>query len=299
MLQLNHQSTILSMSPKHQPIAHAKSGDIVIFETKDCFSNNIRKESDLFHTVGWDKINPATGPLSIDDAKAGNVLKVEILDVKIDDQGVMTTAPDLGPLGSYYDREKTKVIYIKDGVAIFNEKVSLPINPMIGVIGTAPEKEDIPTGTPGVHGANMDCKRIVKGSIVYLPVNIDGAMLAMGDIHAVMGDGEVCLSGVEISGEITVRVTVLQNSGLPTPLIIQGDDVMIISSAPTLNEASKMASVKMASFVSEKFSLDFDEAAMLITFLGNLKTNQIVNPLMTARYEMPLWVFEKYNYKFL
>ncbi|MFU0790065.1 MAG: Acetamidase [Virgibacillus proomii] len=90
----------------------------------------------------------------------------------------------MGVLGERIAAEKTKIIAVENGYANFNEKLKLPIKPMIGVIGTAPRNEEVPTGTPKDHGGNMDCKRICKGATLYLPVNVDGALLAMGDAHA-------------------------------------------------------------------------------------------------------------------
>ena len=80
---------------------------------------------------------------------------------------------------------------------------------MIGVIGTAPKTESISCGTPGMHGGNMDSKIIGIGSTIYLPVEVPGALLAMGDLHAVMGNGEGSVCGAEVPGEVTVTVEVI------------------------------------------------------------------------------------------
>jgi len=300
MLKISRESSVLSMSASHAQAARAASGDTVIFETFDCFTNNIRTEQDLFHLVGWDKINPATGPLYIEGAEAGDVLKVDILDIQVEEQGVMVTAPGLGPLGEHYgDRERTKILPVKDGEVIFNDKISFPVNTMVGVIGTAPATRDIPTGEPGTHGANMDCKRIIKGATVYLPVNVDGALLCIGDLHAIMGDGETNCSGVEINGQVTVKLTVLKDCKIPTPLVLQGGDAMTVASADTIHKAAAQSATIMTQFVMEVTGMEFEEAAMLITCAGDVRINQLVNPLMTARYEMPVWVFEQYGYKFI
>ena len=111
---------------------------------------------------------------------------------------------------------------------------------MIGVIGTAPEGEKgIPTITPGKHGGNMDCKKITAGSTLYLSVNVDGGLLSMGDIHALMGDGEVFICGLETAGEITVKISVLKNTKLPVPFLYSEGKVMTIQSAETLDKAGE------------------------------------------------------------
>lgn len=223
MVRISSSKSILKMSPNNKPVASVAAGGTVVFETLDCFSNYIQHEEQLFSSVGWDLINPATGPLYIDGADPGDTLKVEILDIKVADQGVICAAPNFGVLGEIITEEVTKIIPVREGKAIFNDKIHLSIEPMIGVIGTSPAGDEIPTGTPGNHGSNMDCKRIVKSAVLYLPVNVPGGLLAMGDLHVVMGDGEIVVCGLEISGEVTVRVSVLKGLSLPLPMLQEGD----------------------------------------------------------------------------
>lgn len=297
MLRVSRDTTILEMSPGNAPAGSASPGDIVVFETLDCFSNRITRENQVFSSVGWEHINPATGPLYVKDAEVGDTLRVEILDIVLDAQGVMVTAPKFGVLGDAVEAEETKIVPIVNGKARFNDKIDLSISPMIGVIGTAPPTDAIPTGTPGEHGGNMDCKRIGKGSVVYLPVNVPGALLAMGDMHAVMGDGEIVVCGVEISGEITVNVDVVKGASLPLPMVIQGEHVMTIASAPTLDEAARTATKKMFAFLRQEIGFTIAEAGMILSAAGNLRICQIVDPLMTARMEFPLWILERYDYR--
>ncbi|WP_047150910.1 acetamidase/formamidase family protein [Aneurinibacillus tyrosinisolvens] len=296
-MRIPKEQVVLKMSPRNKEVASTDSGSVVTFETCDCFSNQIQQEDQPFSSVGWDLINPATGPLYVNGAEPGDVLKVKILDIKIEDKGVMTTAPKMGVLGDIIPEEKTKVISIKDGKALFNDKIQIPVKPMIGVIGTAPKTEEIPTGTPGAHGGNMDCKRIVKGATLYLPVNVPGALLSMGDLHAVMGDGEIVICGLEIPGEITVEVSVLKDQSLPLPMLVEGENVMAIASAETLDEAAKMATVNMHSFLVENLKMSVEEAGMLLSLVGDLRICQVVDPLMTARMEFPLSILDQYEYK--
>ena len=297
MLVIERSSSVLNMSPNNKPAARAKDGDTVVFETFDCFSNQIRSNDQLFSSVGWDKINPATGPLFVEGADVGDILRVEILDIELDSQGVMTIAPKLGALGEFIDAEVTRIVPLVNGKAVFSDVLSLDLSPMIGVIGTAPKTEEIPTGTPGEHGGNMDNKRIGKGALVYLPVNVTGGMLSMGDMHAVMGDGEIVLCGVEVCGRITVKVDVIKGKDVPLPLVVRDGDLMAVASAKTLDEAAKMAVKNMFLFLRQELKMGIDEAGMLLSIAGDLRICQIVDPLMTARMELPLWILEKYGYK--
>jgi amidase len=296
MQRINREKHVLAMSPKNKPVLHVESGSTLLFETSDCFSNKIQSEEQLFSSVGWDSINPATGPVYIEGAEVNDILKIEILDISIAEKGVMTTAPDFGVLGDLIKEEVTKIVPIKEGMAIFNDKIQIPVKPMIGVLGVAPAEEEILTGTPGYHGANMDCKRLVEGSTLYLPVSVPGALLAMGDLHAVQADGEIVVCGVEIPGEVTVRVTVLKSISLPLPMLDEGGSIMTIASDQLLDDAAKTATKNMHHFLITKLNMDLHEAGMLLSLLGELKICQVVDPLMTARMELPKWVLEKYEF---
>ena len=107
MKRITTDTTVFKMSPNNDPVETINSGEEVVFETYDCFSNTVYKEEHLFSSVSWDVINPATGPLYVKNAVPGDILKVEILDIKIADKGVMTTAPNFGVLGEFIPEEKT------------------------------------------------------------------------------------------------------------------------------------------------------------------------------------------------
>lgn len=127
------------------------------------------------------------------------------------------TLPDTGPLFEEAGL-RTKEILIEDGHIVFND-VRLPIDPMVGVIGVAPKREAVICGFPGAHGGNMDCNKINKCSRLFFPVNVDGALLQLGDLHARMGDGEISGSGVEIPGEVEVKVDVIKDLHIEWPIL--------------------------------------------------------------------------------
>lgn len=297
MVKITQETVILNMSPDNPFVATCQSGDVAVFETVDCFSNEIKSEKQFFSSVGWDKINPASGPLYIEGSEVGDILKVEINNIEIADKGVMTTTPDLGVLREYVSGETTRIIPIKNGKVKFNDKLQIPVKPMIGVIGTAPKGEAIPNGTPGDHGGNMDCKRIGKGSTLYLPVNVPGALLAMGDVHAVMADGEVLICGLEVASVVTVRVEVVKNESLPLPMLMDKDHIMTIASAETLDDAAKQATINMHDVLINKLNMNTDEAGMLLSLVGDLRICQMVDPLMTVRMELPMEILERYDFK--
>lgn len=298
MITISHVTKVNVMDKNNPAVSKCKSGDTIVFEVLDCFANQIRSEEQGKSGIDWDNINPATGPLYIEEAKVGDILKVEILDIEIGDQGVMTDGPGSGVMGDYIKEGIAKILKIENGKIFFNDKLSFDIDPMIGVIGVAPEGEGISTGTPGAHGSNMDCKKIRKGATVYLPVFVDGASLSMGDLHAKMGDGEVGVCGVEVDGKITVRVSVIKNWNLPTPFIVDNTHAMTVCSEENIEDALNGAVLMMYNFLMNELHMGDHEAEMLLSVTGDLSICQVVDPEKTARMEIPLSVTDAYGYKF-
>lgn len=298
MLTIKKENAVYAMSPDNAPVARVASGDTLCFETADCFGEQIALECHKLGALDWSRINPATGPVYVDGAQAGDTLKVEILRIDLAPQAAMVEAPGEGITGVKADEENTKILPVQDGRIQFNAKLDLPVQAMIGVIGTAPAAESISTGTPCAHGGNMDCKRIGEGTVLYLPVNVPGALLAMGDLHAVMGDGEVCVCGAEISGQVTVRVSVVKGQPLPLPFLVTQEHAMAIYSAEGLDAAAQGATLRMREFLIDQAGMAAHEAGMLLSLMGDLRICQAVDPNKTCRMEVPLNLLEKLGYVF-
>ena len=289
---------IYNMSATHKPVLSVPSGSTLVFETCDCFEDQITSEQTPFQALDWARINPATGPVFIEGAEPGDMLKVTIEKIEIRDHGVMVTGPDMGVLGDELTENTIRIIPIRQDKAFFTENVELPLNPMIGVIGTAPASEDISCGTPGNHGGNMDCKIIGEGATLYLPVNVPGALLALGDLHAAMGDGEVSVCGVEVSGEVTLSVMVIKGKHWQLPLVRNSTSLYMIASEKSLDEATIRASKNMVDFLVNECGLTNYDAINLLSIAGNLQICQIVDPLKTVRMELPLSVLAQLGYTF-
>jgi amidase len=297
MLYITKETVNDIMKWDNKPAGYCKSGETVVFETRDCYDNTITSsERPLGDREGLS--NPVTGALYVEGAEVGDILKVEIEDIKLRSWGVMRSSTTAGVFHEKYKKREAIIFQVKNNKIYFDDKLILEADPMIGVIGTAPiEKEGIPTTTPGKHGGNMDCKKIVKGSAIYLPVNVKGGLLSMGDIHALMGDGEVFICGLEIAGEITVKVSVLKNIKLPTPFLYSRGKVMSIQSAEDLDKAGDMAAKEMFEFVKEATKQNDVRTGMLMSLLSDMAVCQVVDPFLTVRVEFPLEALEKYGYK--
>lgn len=284
------KNVIYEMSSKNTPAIEVEDGAKIVFETYDCFENQIQSENVVFEKLDWERINPATGPVFVKGAMPGDTLVVEIEDIKISSQGVMITGPNLGVIGDRLKKNSIKILPIINDEVVFSEKIKLPVKPMVGVIGTAPNTDSISCGIPGFHGGNMDSKVIGVGSVVYLPVEVAGGLLALGDVHAVMGDGEVSVCGAEVPAEVTIRVSIIKGRPFKLPVVKTAEAIYTIASAKTLDLAAEIATKNMIDILVSK-NVPNNEAIALLSVSGNLQICQVVDPLRTARFELPLWIY--------
>jgi amidase len=286
VIRVGKERRVYALAADTPPVVTVTPGAIVRLETADCFADQLRSPDDALTAVDWDDINPATGPVRVEAAEAGDVLVVHVERIELADQGLMAVGPGFGVLADRIAAFEWRRVPIRDGTAAFADGVALPVRPMIGVVGVAPAGTPVPTGTPGAHGGNMDTRLIGEGATLYLPVFVSGALLAAGDLHAVMGDGEICGTGVEVAGAVTLRLEVRRDMRLRNPVVRTADVVATIASAQTLDEAASMATRDMADLLEERLGLSASTATMLMSAAGELQVSQVVDPLKTARFVM-------------
>lgn len=300
MKQLSCQSNIIyAFSKENKPKLTVESGETVEIETYDCFENQIQSNETQLDAINWDKINPATGPIFIKGAEKGDTLKVTIEKLEIGEQGVIATGEGLGMLGDELSGMTVKVVDIKENHLVFNEQLNLPLNPMIGVIGVAPEGEAISCGTPDRHGGNMDTKLIKEGATLYFPVFTEGALFALGDFHAAMGDGEVGGSGVEVPGKARVKLEVIKNNQIEHPVIENDEGLAFLVSHETLDGAVTEATKQAVHFLAERSNLSLEDATLLMSVAGQAEISQVVDPLLTARFIIPKYILDSYKINFV
>ncbi|MDD9311788.1 acetamidase/formamidase family protein [Cytobacillus firmus] len=294
-IQVTKDAYIYAMDKNNKPSVKVKSGEQVEIETFDCFQNQIQSEEVTFNAIDWNQINPATGPIYVEGAQLGDILKVKIDEIELGNQGVMVVGPELGVMGHRMDEFTVKIIPIKDDKAVFNDKLSLPLNPMIGVIGVAPEGNPVNCGTPGAHGGNMDTKLITTGATIYFPVFQEGALFALGDLHAAMGDGEISVSGIEIPAKVKVTLEVMKGHHLNYPLLENDEGIATLVSKELLDDAANVAVEEMIDLIQPQTDLPLSEFTMLMSAVGQSQISQIVDPLKTARFFVPRYILDAYR----
>lgn len=287
------------MSKDNEAALEVRLGDTVEIGTHDCFQGQITSEDAVLDSVDWDRINPATGPIYIEGIGRGDVLKVTIEDISLEERGVMLTGPGLGVMGDRMEGMEAKMFDVDaaDGHVSFNG-LEMPLNPMIGVIGVAPEGAPVNNGTPDRHGGNMDSKKITTGADLYLPVFHDGALFGLGDVHAKMGDGEISVSGLEIGANITVTLDKAHNMATRHPVVIDADGIYMMVSHESLDMAVEESVSRMIELIHPHTDLSLSEITMLMSLVGETQINQVVDPLKTARFFVPKYVLDHYKISF-
>lgn len=255
-----------------KPVAHAKDGEVLRFITLDCFGGQIKSEDDLITSVDYTNCNPASGPVYIDGAEPGDVIAVDILKIEVDPVGFTCTLPDIGPLWDQCEL-RTRMIRVENGICYYND-ISWPVDPMIGVIGVAPAGDPIPTGYTLHTGGNMDNPIIKAGATVYLPVEVPGALLAMGDVHATMGEGEVGGAGIEIGADILVRVRLIKNFELHWTAVETADYWYINTYGRDSDLALTRGYKEMHRLLKNAFGWDSTDIALYMSLQGRIECNQ-------------------------
>jgi len=290
MIEITRDKQFMSFDAQGmEPVARAKDGEIIRFHTQDCYGDLLVNEQvrrkDL---VGKSpKYNPTTGPFYIEGACKGDTLKVEILSIKPGDHGTMRLTPGSGKLKRDITKEHVRIFPIAEGAdSIDFDGVKVKLRPMIGVIGVAPEEGCWDTDTPYKHGGNMDNHDIVEGCTLYFPVHQDGALFGLGDLHGVMGDGEVCICGLEMPATVDVRVSVIKGVQEQWPVWEMDGRWATMCSAETLDEAAEAARYAMLDFLKPRVDMDVHELIMLLSLVGDTSVCQVVDPLLTVRFTL-------------
>lgn len=284
MRAVNTSKVIYKFEHGLKAIDTIQDGETITLHTNDCFYQQVQSNDDLITEIDFGKVNPASGPYFVENSEVGDVLKVEILDIRVKDQGSIVVLPGAGALGDKVSQALTRIVDVSNGEVDFLG-IKKPVDPMIGVIGVSPGKdqEGVVTGTPGNHGGNMDTTDVRKGATLYFPIREKGAMFALGDCHAIMGDGELCVSGLEVEADIDLKVSVVKDVKINWPLIENETQVMVVASEETLDEAVKSAGYEITEFVKDAHEMLWEEAYMFNSMFVDYKISQVVNPMKTVR----------------
>lgn len=302
MKTVSREHSFYRYSKHHRPALSVRPGETVCFETMDCLSNVLRRQSDRLEDTAFDKtkVNPATGPVYIEGARPGDTLTARIDKIELDEQAVITcqAGSDYGIIGDWFDRTTFKITPVVGDVIEFDSRIRIPVKKMVGVMGVTPLEEEVPTGMLGTFGGNLDNTMLREGATLYLPVFVEGALFACGDVHAAMGDGEINCSALEAAGRVTLTFDLRKDVKIDNPVAATPEWFTTIASAPTLDQAVEMSVKDMARILGERLPVPLDTVSMLLSAVGEAQICQVVSPLKTARFCMPAAVLDAYGFVF-
>ncbi|MBR3503366.1 MAG: acetamidase/formamidase family protein [Clostridia bacterium] len=288
MFTLSDEKYITAFSAENEPVLRVPDGATVAVATQDCYMNNLRAANDPRGEAKGPAIgcNPATGPIFVEGAMPGDTLACDILSIAVGEYASMRISNRSGFMRGRVTEPIVRCVPLKDGFAEL-AGVKMPLDPMIGVIGVAPETGEVSTEAPGAHGGNMDSRLIRAGSTLYLPVCHEGALLALGDVHAKMGDGEMCVCGLECPAVVMLRVRVIHGRQERWP-VLRGEDgsFSVLASGEDLDEAARFAADAMLDFLVRRSQIDVNELILLMSLVCHLEVCQVVDPLITARVRL-------------
>jgi len=275
------------------PVARLHSGNILEANSLDCFGNAIKKPGDPLALAKGD--NPLTGPFFIEGAEPGDTLAVRILDLQVDgDQGIGAFAPGFGALNEtnytpmLHPPLPEKIWFYPidhaSNTATFQAldssyKVKIPLHPFLGCIGVAPPNGEARSSiVPAEFGGNMDAPEVSAGNTLYLPVNVSGALLYFGDGHAVMGDGEIAGTAIEVPMRARLQVDVVKGKHTGWPRFENDKEIMAAGIYRPVDDALRIAFTELVAWIHADYGLSELDAYELLSQVGKIHLTEMVDP---------------------
>lgn len=296
-------------SRKIAPKLTVSSGQTVTFDAVDSSNGqlNARSDASAIKSLDLGLANPVFGPILVENAQPGDVLKVEVLNLEVADWGWSAIIPGFGLLAEDFPESEIKIWSLdrKNGYAQL-KNMRIPLRPFLGCMGLAPGNDEELSTVPPTHaGGNMDCRELGIGSTVYLPVQTAGALFSCGDGHAAQGHGEVCGTAIETPIRATLRFELCKNQPwvtapqYQTPPLAQIPNALpdlgtygVLGVSPDLFEAAKSATRSFINWLVSTKGLTRSEAYILASVAGDLQIAECVNvPNFEVAMSVPLGIF--------
>jgi len=281
----------------HPPALRIKPGDRVVTKTVDASGVDWNGKSVAMGP------NPQTGPFFVEGAEPGDVLVVTIEKLETNRAMAYSSsllapyAVDPAAIAARTDREARRVTWTIDkarGVARLDAAdvqpggIELPLRPMLGCIGVAPaRKEAISTAAPGPFGGNMDYAFMGAGAKLMLPVSEPGALLFLGDGHALQGEGEVVGTGLETSMDVEFTVDVVKRKAIAWPRIETATHLIVLGSARPLLEAFQHATTELQKWLVADYGYTERGAQTLMGQTTEYEIANVVDPNFTVVAKIP------------
>jgi acetamidase/formamidase len=290
------------------PVLKINSGDTVDTQTRMLYNDKLKPGATMEDVVKWRAAlglekksgHTLTGPIYINDAMPGDVLQVDIIKLTPRAYAATYNMPGNFKVGSLPEdfpegQLKFLTVDVKKKTVQFNDKITLPMRPFLGIMAVAPAQDGhVSTAPPSVFGGNMDLKELVPGTTVFLPVFKQGGLFAIGDAHAGMGDGEVCITAMETAmDQVMLKFTVRKDMKLALPMAETPTHYILMAYNPDLNEAAKDATRAAIGFLQKTKGMTALDAYALISVGCDLHVTQIVDGNKGVHVMIPKSIFGK------
>jgi amidase len=287
------------------PALRVQPGTVVELTTEDCYGGKVRSVDDLPSVVcQFPYLNPVTGPIHVEGAQPGDLLAVHFVDIRPRrDWAVSSTFPHFGALTTTHSTAMLhealeEVVWLYDvdverGVVRYHARrsdhvIELPLDPMHGTVGVAPAAGEVMVSiTPAAHGGNMDTPELRAGTTLYLPVNVEGAQLALGDGHCRQGEGEVCGTAVEAAMETVVVVDVVPGAATGWPRMENDDYILSTGSVRPLEDAFRVSQHDLVTWTCDLLGLHQLDALQLVSQTGLAPAGNVVDTNYTMIAKLP------------
>lgn len=297
----------LSANPTHSrwnralpPRLNIQPGDTVHLECADASGAQVNPKTTLSEFLAMDRqrIHALTGPIFVERAEPGDVLRIDVLKVAHRGWGWSSVIAGLGFLKERFSEPFLFHWKLEGAFSRSLAPAIVPLRPFCGVMGVArAEDGEFITRPPGPFGGNMDVRQLCAGATLYLPVYNSGALFSAGDAHAAQGDGEVCINGIECPADVTLRFRLHKQQRLAAPIVESGvirgqetgsDAWLVVESASDAAGAARAATSRMIDLLVDRWGLTPVHAYLLCSVAMNLHMSQVVNePMFTVCAEMP------------
>ncbi len=279
---LTAEHTHNRFSRRIPPALRVPSGAIVEVFTKEATDGQLSPEStseDILN-VDFDPIHPLTGPIYVEGAEPGDVLAVTLHHLEVGNWGWTGIFPGFGLLADTFTRPYLKTFRFEPGdtVAVFSDRVRIPLHPFPGVMGVAPNTDSLlSTIPPRTNGGNMDNPFLTEGVTVYFPVLVKGALFSIGDTHAAQGLGEVSGTAIEAPMRIILELNVQKGRSIPEPQYETDTYYAVTAFATTLDEATRKATRYMIDYLVSEHGFSPKEAYVLSSLTADLHIAEVVD----------------------
>ncbi|MGE4220783.1 MAG: acetamidase/formamidase family protein [Alphaproteobacteria bacterium] len=282
MQRLTRDRHTFVLDPKAKPIMTVTSGEEFVVETWDAYMGRWAPEDEPTH------LGPAAGPIAVEGAMPGDVLRVDLLDikpvqVKPEGMAVHDVTKGRGFLGSEFTRHVPTVMQMQDGELIFPGGIRLPVTPSLGYVATTFTEFRETNTDSGPNGGDIDIKELTAGSSIWLPVFQPGGLLCVGDCHATLGDGCVGGTAAECASESRLRVTLEKGMTLDRPRALTPEFFITICYGQDLGEAMRQAVRDMVKFLVEEKGMEPYTAYTLLSLGADIRISRAFRPVSPVK----------------